>query len=161
MKVKDAAREAGSIVGFSDKTVHKYRSDFFANKGSLTPFRQGKYERHCVYHDEQLNHKAAECVRAHTFLKGEPNMRAHSFCDWINNDLLVSIHLPPFFPREISLRTAVRWLHHLGFKPVSHKKAGIAHNAIQGRVSSRTAFFQTHVFTSSSSEVGFAHVLVG
>ena len=55
-------------------------------------------------------------------MKGEPNMTAQSFCDWINSDLLVSSHLPLFFPREISLRTATRWLHHLGFKPVSHKK---------------------------------------
>lgn len=29
---------------------------------------------------------------------------------------------PLFFPREISLLTAIQWLHHLGFKPVSHKK---------------------------------------
>ena len=115
-------REAGSIVGFSDKTVRKYRNNFFANKGSLTPLKQGKYERHCVYHDEELNRKSAEWVRAHAFVKGEPNMTAQSFCDWINSDLLVSSHLPPFFPREISLRTAIRWLHHLGFKPVSHKK---------------------------------------
>ena len=41
MNVKDAAREAGSIVEFSDKTVRKYRNNFFANKGSLTPLKQG------------------------------------------------------------------------------------------------------------------------
>ena len=122
MSVKDAAKEAGSIVGLSEKTVRKYRNDFFTNKGSLTPLKQGKYERHCVYHDERLNHKAAEWVRAHAFMKGEPNMTAQSFCDWINSDLLVASHLPTFFPREISLRTSIRWLHHLGFKPVSHKK---------------------------------------
>lgn len=49
MNVKDAAKEAGSIVGLSEKTVRKYRNDFFTNKGSLTPLKQGKYERHCVY----------------------------------------------------------------------------------------------------------------
>ena len=43
-------------------------------------------------------------------------MTAQSFCDWINNDLLPSSHLPPHFPQSISLRTAIRWLHHLGFK---------------------------------------------
>ena len=75
-----------------------------------------------MYHDETLNLKAAEWVRENTFVKGRPNMTAQTFCDLINNSLLVSSHLPPFFPREISLRTAVRWLHHLGFKPVSHKK---------------------------------------
>ena len=29
MNMKDAAREAGSVVGFSDKTVRKYRNNFF------------------------------------------------------------------------------------------------------------------------------------
>ena len=122
MNVKEAATEAGSIVGFSEKTIRKYRNDFFSNQGSLTPHRQGKYERHCVYHDEHLNHKAAEWVRANAFSKGQPNMTAQTFCDWVNSHLLVSSHLPPFFPREVSLRTSVRWLHHLGFSPVSHKK---------------------------------------
>ena len=49
-------------------------------------------------------------------------MTAQSFCDWVNNDLLPSSHLAPHFPRSIRLRTAIRWFHNLGFKPVSHKK---------------------------------------
>ena len=61
-------------------------------------------------------------MRANAFVKGQPNMTAQSFCDWVNSELLISSHLPPFPPREISMRTAVRWLHHLGFKLVSHKK---------------------------------------
>ena len=116
MNVKDAAREAGSIVGFSDKTVCKYRNNFFANKGSLTALKLGKYERHCVYRDEQLNHKSAEWVRAHAFLKGEPNMTTHE------RPSSGVQSLTPFFPIEISLRTAIRCLRHLGSKPVSHKK---------------------------------------
>lgn len=42
MNVKDAAREAGSIVGFNEKTVRRHRNDFFSNKGHLTLSRQGK-----------------------------------------------------------------------------------------------------------------------
>ena len=38
MKVKDAAQEAGFIVGFNEKTVRKYRNDFFNNKGYLSEF---------------------------------------------------------------------------------------------------------------------------
>ena len=101
----------GTEMTFSRMRV----SPQYSSKGST-------YERHCVYHDEALNHKAAEWVREHAFVKGELNMTAQSFCDWVNNDLLPSSHLPPHFPRSISLRTAVCWLHHLGFKPVSHKK---------------------------------------
>lgn len=55
MNVKDAAQEASSIVGFNEKTVRRHRNDFFNNKGYLTESKQGKYERHCVYHDEDLN----------------------------------------------------------------------------------------------------------
>ena len=49
-------------------------------------------------------------------------MTAQTFCNYVNNELLVASHLPPFFPRKISLRMAVHWLHHLGFKPMSNKK---------------------------------------
>ena len=41
MNVKVAATEAGSIVGFSEKSVRKHRNDFFTNEGTLTPL---KYE---------------------------------------------------------------------------------------------------------------------
>ena len=44
------------------------------------------------------------------------------FCEWINNQLLTSTTLPPGYPRSISNRTACRWLHDLGFQPVSHQK---------------------------------------
>ena len=49
-------------------------------------------------------------------------MTAQSFWDWVNSSLLPSSHLQPHFPRSISVCTAIRWLHHLRFKPVSHKK---------------------------------------
>ena len=49
-------------------------------------------------------------------------MTAQSFCKWVNNHLLPSSHLPLLYPCIISLRTAIRWLHYLGFKPVSHNK---------------------------------------
>ena len=55
MNVKDAAQEAGSIVGFNEKTVRRHRNDFFNNKGYLSESKHGKHERHCVYHDEDLN----------------------------------------------------------------------------------------------------------
>ena len=122
MGVVDAAREAGSIVGYSDKTVRKLRTEFFANKGMLKEKKQGKYERVTVYRDEELGEKAAKWVRENAFAKGKPNMTAQSFCQWVNDDLLPSSNIPSHFPWRISLRTGIRWLHHLGFKPVSHRK---------------------------------------
>ena len=121
-QVVDAAREAGSIVGYSDKTVRKLRKQFYENKGVLAERKQGKYERVTLYSDEELNEKAAKWVRENAFAKGKPNMTAQSFCQLVNEELLPSAQLPQHFPWRISLRTAVRWLHYLGFKPVSHRK---------------------------------------
>ena len=103
LNVKQAATEAGSVVGFNKKTVRRYRNDFFENEGHFSIQLQGKYERHCVHHNEALYHKAAKWVCEHTFVKGEHNMTAQSFCEWVNNDLLPSSHLPPHFSRSISL----------------------------------------------------------
>ena len=120
LNVKQAATEAGSVVGFNEKTVRRYHNDFFENQGDFSVQLQGKYERHCVHHDEALNRKVGSRTRFCS--GGGPNMTAQSFCDLVNNSLLPSSHLQPHFPRSISVRTAIRWLHHLGFKQVSHKK---------------------------------------
>ena len=98
MQVVDAAREAGSIVGYSDRTVRTLRKQFWDNNGMLEERKQGKYARMTVYGDEELNKKAAQWVRANALLKGQPNMTAQSFCVWVNEDLLRSSHLPPHFP---------------------------------------------------------------
>ena len=84
--------------------------------------RQGKQEHLLVLSDEDLRESTAKFVRNNAFKKGKPNMTALDFCDFVNSTLLPGHHLPPYFPRSISLRTAVRWLHRLGFKPMSHKK---------------------------------------
>ena len=98
MGIVDAAREAGSIVGYSDRTVRDLRKQFWDNEGMLDERRQGKYDQMMVYKDEELNKKAAEWVRENAFKKGEPNMTAPSFCVWLNERLLPSSHLPPYFP---------------------------------------------------------------
>lgn len=55
MNIKEAAQETGSIVGWNEKTVRKYRKDFFDNKGELGDTRQGKYKRMTVYQDEEVS----------------------------------------------------------------------------------------------------------
>ena len=49
-------------------------------------------------------------------------MTAASFCQWVNETLLVQHNLDTNLPRRISVRTATQWLHHLGLRPQSHKK---------------------------------------
>ena len=72
MQVVDAAREAVSIRGYNERTVQKYRDEFFSNKGELEESKRGKYKRFRIYHDEEINHKAAAWVRKHAFQKGAP-----------------------------------------------------------------------------------------
>ena len=75
-----------------------------------------------LLNDETLRLDASMWVRENAHKKGAPNMTAASFCSWVNNTLLQSVTLPPAYPRFISLRTATRWIHRLGFRPMGHKK---------------------------------------
>lgn len=122
MNMKDAAQEAGSIAGFNEKTVRQYRSDFYKNGGKFSETKQGKYKRHWLLNDENLRLEASMWVRENSYKKGDPNMTAQAFCQWVNDHLLPSQDLPPELPRSISLRTATHWLRRLGFRPQSHKK---------------------------------------
>ena len=108
--------------GFNEKTVRPYRKEFFANKGKFKETRQGKYRRNCLLKDENLRLEAAIWVREHACKKGEANMTAKAFCQWVNEELLPLHNLPPNLPQSISVRTATRWLHQLGYHPLSHKK---------------------------------------
>ena len=45
MTRKDAAQEAGSILGWNEKTVRRYRKEFFDDKRELIEMRQGKHMR--------------------------------------------------------------------------------------------------------------------
>jgi len=54
MTLKDSAVEAGSIVGYNEKTVRKHSKEFFKNHGKFTETKQGKYKRHCLLNDKHL-----------------------------------------------------------------------------------------------------------
>ena len=63
MNVMDAAKEAASITGYNEKTVRQYRKEFFTQKGKFKEGKQGKYKRHCLLNDENLQLEAAMYVR--------------------------------------------------------------------------------------------------
>ena len=60
-----------------------------------------------------------EYVRCNASVKGVPNMTAISFCEWVNKYLLPNSTLEPGYPRKISVPTARRWLHELGFQIIT------------------------------------------
>ena len=81
-------------------------------------------------------------ARENAYKKGEANMTAGKFCQWVNNELLPSHVLSSNFPRTISVRTANRWLHQLGFTPESHKKGSyVDGHEREDVVKSRGEFF--------------------
>ena len=59
MNVKDSAQEAAFITGFNKKTVHTYTADFCANKGTFTESKRGRYERFCLFNDENIHLEAS------------------------------------------------------------------------------------------------------
>ena len=48
--------------------------------------------------------------------RGRPNLTSTSFCQCVNNDLLPNSVLEPGYPHRVSVETARKWLHDLGFE---------------------------------------------
>ena len=118
-----AAAEVGMLLNLSEKTVQTWRRDFYQNKGHFTESKQGKHSRNSILDDENLRSKAATWVRANATVRGQPNMTGAKFGLWVNSELLPNTDLLPGCPQEIRPRTAVKWLHRLGFRPQSHRKS--------------------------------------
>ena len=121
--IMDAAKLIGEVLGKGERTIREWRAKFIDNRGKFPESLQGKYQRQGVlWQSEDLNKKAAKHVRESSVVKGRPNMTAGAFCRWVNEDLLQNVSLAPGYPRQISLETARKWLHHLGFEVLDHKK---------------------------------------
>lgn len=117
-----AAEFASMMLGKSDRTIRQWKADFLQH-GSIPDNKQGKYQRSGVlWSSEDLNKKATKYIRENANVKGRPNLTTSSFCRWINNDLLPNVSLPPGYPRRVSIETARRWLHELGFVILSGNK---------------------------------------
>lgn len=117
-----AAEFAGMMMGKADRTIRQWKADY-VNHGSIPDNKQGKYQRSGVlWSSEDLNRKACRYVREHANVKGEPNLTIASFCRWINDELLPNASLPPGFPRRVSLETARKWMHEMGFETLSVTK---------------------------------------
>ena len=50
-------------------------------------------------------------------------MTGAKFSMWVNTQLLPDAELLPGCLQQIKLRTAIKWLHPLGFRPQTHKKS--------------------------------------
>ena len=102
--------------------------------------------------NEELCEKARVYVRENAAPRGRPNLTASAFCQWVNNELLPNSVLEPGYPRRVSVETARKWLHDLGFDVLQLAKGVF----IDGHerpdvVESRVKFLRT------MTECGFLH----
>lgn len=110
------------LLGISERTVRLWKQQF-AKYDETFPEAEDRETRHAAFRDdEELCERARQWVRQHSHVKGQPNMRVIDFCNWVNNDLLPSVHLVPGFPRQISQSTALAWLKELGFHYLDYTK---------------------------------------
>ena len=152
MATTKAAEYTGIMLGKSDRTVRQWKADFREN-GCIPDTKQGRYQRSGIlWSSEDLKKKAYKFVRENTNVKGRPNLTKHSFCRWVNDELLPNEILEPGFPRCVSVETARKWLHEMGFEVLSADKGMFfdGHER-EGAVQERKEFLTKMV------EYGFLH----
>lgn len=103
-----AAKETALLLGVNEKTIKIWRKGFFKNRGTFSESKQKMHARPYILDDEQLWHKAATWVRSNSSCKGQPNMTAIKFCEWVNTELLLNTSMPPGCPHQIKHRTAIK-----------------------------------------------------
>ena len=92
--------------------------------GEVPHSKQGQYQRTGVlWKNEDLNKKASRYIRENAAVKGKPNLTGGKFCLWVNDELLPNETLEPGFPRKVSVQTARKWMHELGFEVLESKKS--------------------------------------
>ena len=112
----ESAELAALMIGKLDQTICEWKLQFLENDGKIPESKQGHYQCSGVlWQNEHLNKKASKYVRENATVKGKSNLTAYFFCEWVNEELLVTETLEPGFPRKISVETARHWLHELGF----------------------------------------------
>ena len=110
------------MLGKFDRTVRQWMANFREN-GCIPDSKQGRYQRTGIlWSNEDLNKEAYQYVRENTNVKGRPNLTKHTFCRWVNEELLPNAVLEPGFPRHVSVETARKWLHEMGFEVLSADK---------------------------------------
>ena len=120
-KVKDAAKLVGKHLSRDEKTIRTWRRLFYSNVGSFPVSKKGKYARFSVLDDEDIKEKALTWLRKNIYQK-KAQVTAHTFMKYVNEELLASFTLPENAPIQISLRSAYRWMHKMGFTYKKYKR---------------------------------------
>lgn len=125
-----SAELAADVMGYSPQVTRGWAFDYFtsfADMFRVTPENvtdedieaqlsssRGRGSRHpnSLIFDEQFQLDARCFVRKNACKKGEPNLTAATFRDWIYTT----------YNEKICTETARRWLHDLGFGQLHHQK---------------------------------------
>ena len=149
----DTAAVVGEFLHRNERTIRCWVDDFVSNGGEFSDSQQGHYIRNnTLMSNEELCEKARVYVRENAAPRGRPNLTAGAFCHWVNNDLLPNSILEPGYPRRVSVETARKWLHDLGFDVLQLSKGVfIDGHECPDVVESRVKFLRT------MTECGFLH----
>ena len=120
----EAAVKVSRIVHHHERSIRRWR-DSSRQHGDIPSLKVGQYERQTLADDEEVRRKATAWAREHSNVKGQPNMTIQDFCQYLNNDLLPSLSFLRGLPNKVSLETARKFLHNLGFERVDTGKKGV------------------------------------
>ena len=120
-----ASEKSAEIVARTARTIRTWRRDFIDNRGEFSPYMRGKYARPSLISQEDVRTKAAKWARSNACVRGMPNMTLASFAHNLNTNIIPKLNLPYGFPRAISISTASRFLHSLGFRRVSANRKSV------------------------------------
>jgi hypothetical protein len=119
-KINEASQLTSIVTGFSMETVRRWGTSFYqaaAHKGDnefnlewveecLVSSRGCHPKTISLFEDEDFQLQSKEFVRKNACVKGSPNLTAKAYATWIATN----------WKHTVSERTAIRWLHKLGFK---------------------------------------------
>ena len=110
---KEACSLVQSFIGTSERTLRKWRGEFY-DEGEIRNSRRGGNHKNPLTADENIKIKAIDWLRRATTKKNNC-LHVNNFCRWVNDILIPGENLPHNYPRSISRVTAWRWMNSLGF----------------------------------------------
>ena len=75
-----AAKEVALYLGYSEKTVRRWRKDFIVGSRHYSVDGRGKYAQNIVINDKEYRDLALNWIHENAYVKGNPNMTAADFC---------------------------------------------------------------------------------
>ena len=118
----DTAAVVGEVLHKNKRTIRRWVDNFVSNGGEFSDSQQGHYVRNNTLMSEELCDRVREYVRENAAPRGRPNLTAGAFCQWVNNEQLPNSVLDPGYPRGVSVETARKWFHDLGFDVLQMSK---------------------------------------